>query len=281
MKILNSIQEMKAWSRKAQDNGKTIGFVPTMGYLHEGHFSLVRKSLSTCDSTVASIFINPEQFGPGEDLDAYPVDMEADRKSLESLGIDVLFYPGRREIYPPGYKTYVRVENITTRLCGKSRPGFFQGVTTVVLKLFNIIQPHTAFFGEKDWQQLTVIKTMVRDLDMDISIVGMPIVRDADGLAVSSRNKYLNAEERESALSLSRALGKARDSIVNGERSSGRIRTEITKIVEKEKANRVDYISLCDPENFEEKEKAQGKTLIALAVHVGNARLIDNCLVES
>ena len=281
MKIINSIQEMKQWSRKMRESRKTIGFVPTMGYLHEGHLSLVRESLSACDSTVASILINPEQFGPGEDLDTYPMNFEGDRKQLESLDIDVLFYPTAQEIYPQGFKTYVAVDEISSRLCGKSRPGFFRGVATVVLKLFNIVQPHTAFFGEKDRQQLKVIQTMVQDLNMDVSIVGMPIVRDADGLAVSSRNIYLSEEDRQSALSLSRALETARSLVSEGENSAGTIRAKISDILERQKNTSVDYISLCDPDNFEEKKKVQGKTLIALAVHVGRARLIDNCLVES
>jgi len=281
LKIIRSIREMKGWSQKVRQGGGTIGFVPTMGFLHKGHLSLVRESLVACTTTVVSIFVNAKQFGPNEDLDTYPADIEEDKKQLESLGADVLFYPADEEIYPQGHKTYVTVHEISGRLCGKSRPGFFQGVTTVVLKLFNIVQPHTAFFGEKDRQQLGVIQTMVRDLNLDISLKGLPIVRDADGLAVSSRNHYLSKADRNSGLSLSKALDKAKTLFLKGETSLAVIKAEMVRIIEQEKDTRIDYIALCDPASFEEKKEVQGKTLVALAVHVGKTRLIDNCILES
>ena len=272
---------MQAWSRGIRDEGGTIGFVPTMGFLHEGHMSLVRESLVVSDATVVSIFVNAKQFGPDEDLDTYPVDIEGDKKQLESLGADVLFYPANEEIYPQGHKTYVTVNEISDRLCGKSRPVFFQGVTTIVLKLFNIVSPHTAFFGEKDRQQLGVIQAMVRDLNLDVSIRGMPIVRDPDGLAISSRNDYLSGTDRESGLSLFKALKKAKSMAQAGEISAAVIKSEMVKIIERENKTKIDYIALCDPDSFAEKTEIQGETLVALAVHIGKTRLIDNCILES
>lgn len=272
---------MKDWSQRVRKEGGTIGFVPTMGFLHEGHLSLVRESLAACTVTVVSIFVNAKQFGPDEDLDVYPADFEGDKKSLESLGADVLFFPANEEIYPRGYKTYVTVHEIADRLCGESRPGFFRGVTTIVLKLFNIVQPHTAFFGEKDRQQLAVIQTMARELNLDVCIARLPIVRDPDGLAVSSRNHYLSQEERKSALSLGRALEKAKTLVQEGETSVAAIKAKMIEIIEQQDNTRIDYISLCDPDSFEEKREVWGKTCAALAVHVGKTRLIDNCILES
>jgi pantoate--beta-alanine ligase len=272
---------MKNWSSEIRQGGGTIGFVPTMGFLHEGHMSLVLESIAQCDHTVVSIFVNAKQFGPNEDLDTYPADFDGDRKQLESLNVDVLFYPAHEGIYPEGHTTFVTVEKLSSRLCGKSRPGFFRGVTTVVIKLFNIVKPHIAFFGEKDRQQFGVIKKMVADLNLDLSIKGMPIVRDSDGLALSSRNDYLSKEDRDSSLSLSKALNKAKAMAAEGETSTKAIKTEMVKIIEKEKNTRIDYISLCHPDSFEDKEKTVGDTLVALAVFVNKTRLIDNCLLES
>lgn len=260
--------------------GQRVGFVPTMGYLHDGHLSLVEKSLSTCDITVVSIFVNPKQFRPHEDLDTYPADLKRDIKLLEDLGVAVLFLPKNEDMYPEGYQTYVQVKGITERLCGKSRPGFFQGVTTVVLKLFNSVQPDVAFFGEKDRQQLAVIQTMVKDLNLDIQIEGLPIVRDPDGLACSSRNLYLSPQARQSALCLQEALKLAQRRVAEGESSAHNIRAEMQEIIEGYKDTRVDYISVCDPLLFNELEVIKEKTLIALAVHVGQTRLIDNCLIK-
>jgi pantoate--beta-alanine ligase len=280
MIILKTLSEMKAWSRKAREDGETIGLVPTMGYLHEGHLSLARKSINNCDRTVVSIFVNPRQFGPNEDLDTYPRDEESDRSKLERLGVDVLFLPTADEMYPDGFQTYVHVENITDKLCGKSRRELFRGVTTIVLKLFHLVQPHSAFFGEKDRQQLEVIRKMVDDLNLDIEIVGLPIIREPDGLALSSRNQYLGEAERETAKSLHEALQQAQQLVAQGESSAETLRSRMRNIIEREGQAQVDYISVCDPKRFEELEEVRGKAMIALAVHVGKARLIDNCLIE-
>jgi len=280
VEIIESIAEMKQWSDRARESRKIIGLVPTMGSLHEGHMSLVRKSVSTCDVTVASIFINPAQFGENEDLDTYPRDLEGDRHQLESTGVDVLFLPSRQGMYPEGYKTFVSVEGITDHLCGKNRPGFFRGVATIVIKLFNIVRPHTGFFGDKDWQQAAVVETLLRDLNMDAVIERLPIVRESRGLAKSSRNLYLSQEEIAPALSLSRALERARQQVQNGEFCADIIRREIRQMVEKNKEAKIDYISVCDPESFIEHDEIKDKSLIALAVHIGKTRLIDNCMVR-
>jgi pantoate--beta-alanine ligase len=280
MEVLKTLDDMKAWSRKVRQDGQTLGLVPTMGYLHAGHLSLARKSMSVCDRTVVSIFVNPTQFGPHEDLDTYPRDLEADRKELEQLGVDALFLPTGEEMYPEGFQTYVHVEEITNKLCGNSRRELFRGVTTIVLKLFNIVHPHSAFFGEKDRQQLEVIRKMVTDLNLDIEVVGLPIIREPDGLAMSSRNKYLRKAERKTALSLHEALQKAQQWVAQGESSVATLRSRMRTIIEREGQAQVDYISVCDPKRFEELEEIQGKAMIALAVHVGKARLIDNCLIE-
>jgi len=280
MEVLKTLAEMKAWSRSVREDGHTLGLVPTMGYLHAGHLSLARKSMSACDRTVVSIFVNPTQFGPNEDLDTYPHDLEADRQELERLGVDALFLPTGEDMYPEGFQTYVHVEEITDKLCGKSRRELFRGVTTIVLKLFNIVQPHSAFFGEKDRQQLEVIRKMVCDLNLDVAIVGLPIIREPDGLAMSSRNQYLGKAERQTALSLHEALQQAQQLVAQGESSVATLRSRMRNIIEREGQAQVDYISVCDPQQFQELEEIQGKAMIALAVHVGKARLIDNCLIE-
>ena len=280
MEIIASIAEMQQTSEKIRTAGKSIGFVPTMGCLHKGHMSLVEKSVATCDFTVVSIFINPAQFGENEDLDTYPVDLEKDKRQLESAGVDALFLPTRKAMYPKGYRSFVNVEGITDHLCGKSRPGFFRGVATVVLKLLNIVRPHKAFFGEKDWQQLAVVETMVRDFNLDVAIERLPILREANGLAMSSRNLYLTETEMPSALSLSQALDLAKNKVQNGERSASRIREEIRGFIGKQKGAEIDYVSVCDPENFVEQEEINTTSLIALAARVGKTRLIDNCLVR-
>jgi pantoate--beta-alanine ligase len=280
MKILKTLDEMKAWSRRVREDGKTLGLVPTMGHLHAGHLSLARQSISDCDHTVVSIFVNPAQFGTNEDLDTYPRDLETDRRELEQLGVDALFLPTTRDMYPEGFQTYVHVEEITDKLCGESRRELFRGVTTIVLKLFNIIHPHSAFFGEKDRQQLEVIRKMVVDLNLDIEIVGLPIVREPDGLAMSSRNQYLGKAERKTAKSLHEALQQAQQLVAQGEFSVATLRSQMRNIIEREGRAQVDYISVCDPKCFKELEEIQGQAMIALAVHVGKARLIDNCLIE-
>ena len=278
MQRVSSTGEMKRVSNSF--HGTSVGFVPTMGYLHEGHMSLVKQSLSTCDHTVVSIFVNPIQFGANEDLDVYPHDLEGDIEKLESAGVDVLFQPNRETIYPEGFKTYVQVDEITDRLCGKSRPGLFKGVATVVLKLFNIVRPQHVFFGEKDWQQLAVIETMVRDLNLDISVHRVPLVRESDGLAMSSRNRNLSADERQKALSLSRSLEDAKEKIGQGITATSQLKQSIKDRITAESGMQIDYISICDPISLQEKEEVKGRTLIALAVKIGSSRLIDNCIVE-
>ena len=261
-------------------HGTNIGFVPTMGYLHEGHMSLVEESLRTCDHTVVSIFVNPIQFGPNEDLDVYPHDLEGDIEKLESAGVDLLFQPHQETIYPEGFKTYVQVDEITDHLCGKSRPGLFKGVATVVLKLFNIVRPQHVFFGEKDWQQLAVIETLVRDLNLDIFVHRVPLVREPDGLAMSSRNRNLTSKERQKALSLSRSLEDAKEKISQGTTAASQLKQSIKDRITAESGMQIDYISICDPINLQEIEEVKGRTLIALAVKIGSSRLIDNCIVE-
>ncbi len=274
----SSTDEMKVISNSF--HGASVGFVPTMGYLHEGHMSLVKQSLATCDHTVVSIFVNPIQFGPNEDLDVYPQDLEGDIDKLESAGVDVLFQPHRESIYPEGFKTYVQVDGITDHLCGKSRPALFKGVATVVLKLFNIVRPQHVFFGEKDWQQLAVIETMVRDLNLDISVHRVPLVREPDGLAMSSRNRYLSAEDRQKAFSLSRSLEDAKEKIRQGTTAINQLKQCIKDRITAESGTQIDYISICDPVSLQEVEEVKGPTLIALAVKIGSTRLIDNRIVE-
>ena len=261
-------------------HGTNIGFVPTMGYLHEGHMSLVEESLRTCDHTVVSIFVNPIQFGPNEDLDVYPHDLEGDIEKLESAGVDLLFQPHREIFYPEGFKTYVQVDEITDHLCGKSRPELFKGVATVVLKLFNIVRPQHVFFGEKDWQQLAVIETLVRDLNLDIFVHRVPLVREPDGLAMSSRNRNLTSKERQKALSLSRSLEDAKEKISQGTTAASQLKQSIKDRITAESGMQIDYISICDPISLQEIEEVKGRTLIALAVKIGSSRLIDNCIVE-
>ncbi len=280
LREISSISEMKDISQSLRKQHLTIGFVPTMGCLHAGHLNMVKRSLETCDRTVVSIFINPTQFGPNEDLDTYPRQLESDIEKLETIGVDIMFHPTKEEMYPPDYKTYVEVQNITEQLCGDSRPDLFEGVSTVVLKLFNIVRPHNAYFGEKDWQQLAVIEALVEDLNLDVAIIRVPIAREPDGLAMSSRNRYLSPQERQSALSLSRSLQQARANIGKGTTSAKVIQDSIRQCLSEEEGTEIDYISICDPENFKEKEQIRGRTLIALAVKVGLSRLIDNCIIE-
>lgn len=277
---VSSISAMKEVSQSFRKQNLSIGLVPTMGCLHEGHLNLVKRSLQDCDQTVVSIFVNPTQFGPNEDLDTYPRQLENDIEKLEALGVNILFHPSPEEMYPSDYKTYVQVQDITDHLCGKSRPDLFKGVSTVVLKLFNIVQPRNAYFGEKDWQQLAVIETMVEDLNLDVAIIRVPLVRENDGLAMSSRNRHLSDQERQIALSLSRSLQQARENIRQGTTSAETIRDSIQQCLCEKGETEIDYISICDPKSFKEKEQIRGRTLIALAVKVGPSRLIDNCIIE-
>ncbi len=277
MRIIYDAKEMQGIADKYRQWGKNIGFVPTMGYLHEGHLSLVRRAKEDNDVVFVSIFVNPLQFAPNEDLDRYPRDLKRDEKLLKEECVDFLFYPSVEDMYPGGFQTYVGVENLTKVLEGKSRPTHFRGVTTVVAKLFNITKPHRAYFGKKDAQQLIVIKRMVQDLNMDIEIVGMPIVREEDGLAMSSRNKYLKGEERVQAVCLYKALKKAEELISDGEEDTDVIVNEMRRVIEGYPLAEIDYINMNRISDLEELKRVEkNNTLVSLAVRIGNTRLIDN-----
>ena len=281
MLIFNKIIDIKNHLRECKCSGKSIGFVPTMGYLHEGHLSLIRKSASENDITVLSIFVNPTQFGKGEDLDKYPRNLERDLELSTQAGASIAFVPEPVEMYPEGYKTYVEVEKITGTLCGVSRPTHFRGVTTVVTKLFNIVGANRAYFGQKDAQQAIVISQMTKDLDMDTEVVVCPIIREEDGLAMSSRNVYLSHEERQQALVLSQSLKSAKDMITKGEREATIIKAAIEEKIKSATLAQIDYVSIVDGNSLEEVSvRIHGKTLIALAVRFGATRLIDNLMVE-
>ena len=256
--------------------GKRISFVPTMGYLHEGHLSLLREGRQHGDVLVLSIFVNPAQFGANEDLDSYPRDLDRDLQLAASAGTDLVYAPLPQDVYPADYATYVNVEGITEVLCGASRPGHFRGVTTVVNKLFNIIQPDIAFFGEKDFQQLAVIKRMALDLNMPVEIVGLPIVREDDGLAMSSRNVYLSSEQRQQALVLSQCLDKARQMAAAGERDVDAILTELRTMIEVHPEAKIDYLQICHQLSLQEQTEINADSVLLLAVFVGETRLIDN-----
>ena len=271
---------MKQVARQARADGRSTGFVPTMGALHAGHLSLVRAALAECQPVIASIFVNPTQFGPSEDFQKYPRTLEADSKKLEDAGVDYLFAPEASEIYPPGFRTWVNVEGLSDRLEGRSRRGHFRGVTTVVLKLLEIIQPRKAFFGRKDAQQARIIRQMARDLHLDSEIVVCPIVREADGLAMSSRNAYLNPEERRAATILFRALDGARASISRGERDALRLTAAMREALRTEPLAESDYVELVDAETLEPVTRLRGVCLALLAVRIGAIRLIDNLLIE-
>ncbi|MEE8637991.1 MAG: pantoate--beta-alanine ligase [Candidatus Margulisiibacteriota bacterium] len=281
MRVIKDLKEMHSYSAKMKRRGKRIGFVPSMGYLHEGHLSLVEAARKKADVVVVSIFVNPTQFGPGEDLARYPRDLTRDKKLLRNFEVDVLFLPEANKIYPKGYKTYVEVEGPSKIMCGRSRPTHFRGVTTVVAKFFNIVSPDYAFFGEKDFQQQVIIKRMVRDLNFPIEIISLPIVREFDGLAMSSRNKYLIPSERSAATILYKALSFAKKEVENGERNSHKLLLKMRSLIEAEPAVKLDYLVMVHPETLEELKKIKGKGLIALAAFVGKARLIDNLLVNA
>jgi pantoate--beta-alanine ligase len=258
----------------------TVGLVPTMGYLHEGHLSLVRRAREECDHVVVSIFVNPTQFGPREDLSKYPRDLERDLSLLEPLGVDLVWMPTTEIMYPPGYQTWVEVESITRPLEGAMRPGHFRGVTTVVAKLFNGVQPHKAYFGQKDAQQAAVIRQMTRDLNFPIEIVVCPIVREPDGLAMSSRNIYLNPEQRKAATVLSRSLRAAKEAYEYGERDAEKLRQVMKDALASEPLAQMQYVSCADYDTLEELENVNGKALLSMAVFMGKTRLIDNLILE-
>jgi len=270
---------MKAACRQLTRAGKTLGFVPTMGALHEGHFSLVRASKSHCDVTAVSIFVNPLQFGPTEDLSKYPRPLERDAKLLEGLGVDLLFIPTVEEMYPAGAKTHVLVEGLSDKLDGASRPGHFRGVATVVTKLFEIVRPDCAFFGQKDAAQVAVLRKLVNDLDMDVELVVCPIVREKDGLAMSSRNVYLTPEQRQQALVLQRALMRVRESAEQGERDAAKLGDIARQVIAEEAGARLDYVAIVDPDTLDPVENVARGALVAVAAYFGTTRLIDNLLM--
>ena len=280
MEIITTVAEMKARVAEWKAQGLTIGLTPTMGALHEGHMSLMEHARSQCDRVVTSVFVNPIQFGPNEDYDNYPRDLDHDAAVAESKGVDVIFHPSVDEMYPEHYNTYVTMETLTDSLCGAKRPGHFRGVCTVVNKLFNIVQPDKAFFGQKDAQQLAIIKRMVADLNMNVKVIGCPIVREEDGLAKSSRNTYLSADERTAALVLSRAVGKAAELIENGERSALVVKEQMRAIIEAEPLARIDYVEVVNLDDMQPTATIGDAGLVAIAVYIGKTRLIDNYLFD-
>ncbi|MBR5270683.1 MAG: pantoate--beta-alanine ligase [Clostridia bacterium] len=276
MVLVKTIKEVKELVNKWKSEGQSIGLVPTMGYLHEGHKSLIERSVKENDRTIVSVFVNTIQFGPNEDLATYPRDIESDKKLCESVGADLIFNPEPDEMYGDRFCTHVDMSILTEDLCGASRPGHFRGVQTVVLKLFNIVMPNKAYFGEKDAQQLAVIKRMVEDLNVNVEIVGCPIVREADGLAKSSRNTYLSKEEREAATIINKALTIGKELIKNGERDTKTVVDKITAVINSEPMANIEYIKIVDLLTIKPVEKIEGSVLCAAAVRFGTTRLIDN-----
>jgi len=280
MEVITSVQLMQERSHRLATAEKTIALVPTMGFLHEGHLELMRTGKRLADEVIVSIFVNPTQFGPAEDLERYPRDTEGDLRKAQSVGVAFVFMPSVEEMYPTGFQTRVQVTHLPLHLCGLSRPGHFDGVATVVAKLFHITRPHLAIFGQKDYQQLAIISRMVMDLNMNIQIIGVPTVRERDGLAMSSRNSYLNPEERRSALCLKTSLDLAGDLVKAGERRARAILDVVETHIRRHPFTDIDYAALCDPVTLETVETLQAETLLALAVRVGKTRLIDNCLLQ-
>jgi pantoate--beta-alanine ligase len=280
METVHTIQWMKELAKNALVNERSLGLVPTMGALHEGHFSLVRAAKHKCSPVVVSIFVNPKQFGPTEDLKKYPRTFEADREALASLGVDILFAPTPDEMYPAGFSTSVSVKGLSERLEGRARPGHFDGVATVVLKLFEIVQPRVAFFGRKDAQQARIIRQMVTDLNLSTEIELCPIVREPDGLALSSRNVYLSPEDRRAAVAISRALAACKECISSGERDVARLLATIRGKLESEPRLTVDYAEIVDADSFEPVRMIRGNCYVLIAVKVGGTRLIDNAYIE-
>ena len=278
--IANTVKEVRAVIAGWKKEGLSVGLAPTMGYLHEGHQSLIEQAAKDNDRVVVSIFVNPMQFGPNEDLANYPRDLERDIARCESAGAHLIFHPEPEVMYPPEFHTTVEVSELTTGLCGKSRPTHFLGVCTVVCKLFNIIAPHRAYFGQKDAQQLAVIKRMARDLDIPVEVIGCPIVRESDGLAKSSRNAYLLPDERTAARVLNRSLRLAEEAVAAGERDSGVLTSIIKDVMDTEPLVRVDYIEIVDPNSMRPLPRLEGSVLIAVAAYVGKARLLDNTVVN-
>lgn len=279
LKIIEDISEMHHLAMRLRQEGRTIGFVPTMGALHQGHLSLMEHAKEESDVVIVSIFVNPAQFGPKEDLNKYPRDIEGDAEKTSSAGADILFTPTPSAIYPEGFRTYVAVEGLSQMWCGKTRPGHFRGVTTVVLKLLNIVKPHKSFFGQKDYQQTVIIKRMVEDLCVDTDIVALPTVREKDGLAMSSRNQYLNHRERQAAAVIYRALSQAGLLFENGGKGADKLRETILRVMTEEPSVQTEYIAVIHPETLEEETDAGKGTVIAIAARIGNTRLIDNIIL--
>lgn len=279
MKSLQTIADMRMASRSVRREGKRLGFVPTMGALHEGHLSLVRAARAQCDVVAVSIFVNPLQFGPKEDLAKYPRPFERDSELLKKEGVDFLFAPAAEEMYPAGAVTYVTVESLSDKLCGRSRPGHFRGVTTVVAKLFHIVEPDSAFFGQKDAAQAAIIRRMVSDLNMPVEIAVCPIVREPDGLAMSSRNAYLKPDERKSALILHRALTEVKNQFDQGQRRGAALIESGKQVLAQEPAVRLDYLEIVDPDTLDPMEAITRPALVAVAGFAGTTRLIDNVLL--
>ncbi len=279
MEFVREIDETRAQVRVWVKEGRSIGLVPTMGYLHEGHGSLIKRAREENDRVVVSLFVNPTQFGPGEDLADYPRDPEKDRAYCESLGADLLFAPEPEEMYPEGFSTYVDMTVLTEELCGLSRPTHFRGVCTVLSKLFHIVSPNRAYFGEKDAQQLAVVRHMVEDLNMDLEIVGCPIVREEDGLAMSSRNTYLSPQEREAALILSKAVSLGEKMVAEGERDAVKLVDEMKALIGTEPLARIDYVKAVDGRTMQPVEDVRAPLLVAMAVYIGDTRLIDNFMI--
>jgi pantoate--beta-alanine ligase len=277
MKVIESIKEMQAWAEEKRSQGKSIGFVPTMGFLHEGHLSLVKASKQACDATVVSIFVNPTQFSPEEDFEKYPRDFEKDKRLCEGEGVAAIFYPSEKEMYAEPL-TDVNVESLTERLCGLSRPNPFKGVTLVCSKLFNAVKPHKAFFGLKDYQQCRVVEKMVKDLNLDLEIVSCPLVREEDGLALSSRNQYLSEEERKKALGLSQGLKAAKELFLQGETSQDKLVERVRSSLENS-SGVIEYIELVNPTTLEKVSEAKKGDVILMAVQFGKTRLIDNMVM--
>lgn len=280
MKIVKSPKMMQRICTSLKKKGQTIGFVPTMGYFHEGHLSLIRLAKRKSDVLVVSVFVNPTQFGPKEDFKRYPRDLKRDKRLLEKLGCDYLFCPETKDMYPEGYETYIEIENSARILEGAFRPGHFKGVTTIVAKLFNIVLPDIAIFGQKDFQQAVVIKRMVKDLNFPVKIVVAPTIREKSGLALSSRNSYLSKEEKKQALVLYQSLNLAKKMIKAGERDARKIKDKMRKLILNKPKAKIDYISIDDSENLEPLKKLKGNVLISLAVKIGKTRLIDNINIK-
>lgn len=279
MNIIQDINEMNLYVTELRREGLTIGLVPTMGALHEGHLSLMEYAKRDADIVIASIFVNPAQFGPKEDFKEYPRDEDGDKKKLESVGIDTLFLPSSSAMYPGGFRTYVEVEGLSHIMCGEARPIHFRGVATVVLKLFNIVRPHKAFFGQKDFQQTVILRRMAYDLNTGVDVVVLPTVREEDGLAMSSRNKYLNQEERKASTVLFSSLRKAAGMFERGERSADILKKEIVEMIAREPLSQLEYIVIANPETLQEEHEAREGTVIALAARIGKTRLIDNIIL--